>query len=65
MGRKLLRDVVQRVQCIPYSWPGGPTADDVRRYMAGDVRWKHAVLREDLELLGFKVGRLMVVGPLA
>jgi hypothetical protein len=53
------------VQRVPYAWPGGPTADDVRRDGRGTCAAKHALLRERLEALGFRVSRLMVVGPLA
>lgn len=64
MGRNSLYRAVQRAQCMPYSWPGEPTADYVRRYGRGTCAGKHAFLLEDLSILGFKANRLMVVGPL-
>lgn len=61
----LLCDAVQRIQTIPYAWPGAPTADYVRRQGAGTCAGKHALLSEVLEQVGFRASRIMVVGPLA
>jgi len=62
-----VRDLVRAVadaQKIPYSWPAPPTAAAVRSAGTGTCAGKHALLREELELLGFAASRLMVVGPL-
>ena len=62
-----VRDLIRAVadaQNIPYAWPAPPTAAAVRSAGTGTCAGKHALLREELELLGFLTSRLMVVGPL-
>lgn len=60
-----LRDAVRRIQLLPYTWPGEPTAESVRLLGRGTCAGKHALLREELEALGFRTHLLMVIGPLA
>ena len=55
---------VEQVQSLPYTWPADPDARSTRAHGRGTCAGKHAVLREDLQHLGFSVQRLMVVGPL-
>ena len=59
----LIRAVAE-IQEIPYSWPAPPTAASVRETGRGTCAGKHALLREELGLLGLQTSRLMVVGPL-
>ena len=61
--RDLIRAVTD-VQRIPYAWPAPPTAASVRETGRGTCAGKHALLREELDVLGFSTSRLMVVGPL-
>lgn len=55
---------VEQVQALPYTWPAAPDAPSTRAQGRGTCAGKHAVLREDLQRLGFSSHRLMVVGPL-
>lgn len=61
----MVTSVVGDVQAFPYSWPGAPDADSVKRTGHGTCAAKHALLREQLTGLGVRSRRLMVVGPLA
>lgn len=64
-SKDALAAATREVQALPYAWPGEATASYVRVHGRGTCAGKHALLRERLELLGFRVNRLMVVGPLA
>lgn len=59
-----LVSAVSAVQEIPYAWPAPVTADSVRETGRGTCAGKHALLREELDMLGLRTSRLMVVGPL-
>lgn len=61
--RGLIRAVTE-IQRIPYTWPAPPTALSVRQTGRGTCAGKHALLREQLELLGLPTRRLMVIGLL-
>jgi hypothetical protein len=50
---------------MPYTWPMDPDAEATRAAGRGTCAGKHAVLREELSVLGLHSSRLMVVGPLA
>ena len=62
--RAALVVAVRTVQEMIYAWPALPDAPTTRTAGVGTCAGKHAVLREDLELLGLPTQRLMVVGPL-
>jgi hypothetical protein len=64
VGPEAVSAVVRSVQQLRYSWPGPPDADSARATGFGTCAAKHALLREELEALGLRCSRLMVVGPL-
>ncbi|MGB8650079.1 MAG: hypothetical protein WCD35_05395 [Mycobacteriales bacterium] len=63
-SRDALAVAVRAVQELPYAWPAPPDAASTRAAGFGTCAGKHAVLREDLAVLGLMTQRLMVVGPL-
>jgi hypothetical protein len=56
--------LVRRVQAVPYAWPGPADADAVRRNGTGTCASKHALLAEELAVLGIASCPLIVLGPL-
>jgi hypothetical protein len=63
--RQLLVEAAERVQLLPYSWPGPPDATSARDTGRGTCAAKHALLREFLLKAGLRSSRILVVGPLA
>ncbi|MFN2537464.1 MAG: hypothetical protein ABR549_04830 [Mycobacteriales bacterium] len=59
-----LTAAVRAVQELPYAWPAPPDAASTRSAGFGTCAGKHAVLREDLAVLGLMTQGLMVVGAL-
>ena len=63
-----LRDAVvarvRAVQRMPYAWPAPPDADSARELGEGSCASKHALLAEELFVIGVPSAPLLVVGPL-
>jgi hypothetical protein len=56
--------LVRGVQALPYIWPSDPEAAAAQEARAGSCASKHALLAEELALLGVESLPLLVVGPL-
>lgn len=52
------------MQALPYAWPSPPDAESARRDGRGSCASKHALLSEELALLGVESLPMLVVGPL-
>jgi hypothetical protein len=56
--------IVRRVQAMPYAWPSQPDAASARAAGEGSCASKHALLSEELALIGLQSLPLLVGGSL-
>ena len=62
--RTRVRDMVLQIQLFPYIWPTPPDAASARSLRAGSCASKHALLGEELQVLGVRTQPMLVIGPL-